>query len=154
MPTLYSKDRKSLQFPTHCDAYIRVPYTAVHQKVGIWGHSGSFTFQTIVTPYDVNGNSAVVFNGTEKSLGQQPKGLDYMSVADRYASDMVLFYNENIKVSLNNTTTSSSNQPAEYAIKFSLTISSNNTVLTSDTVISTSIVEDSSLDPTNTIRVG
>lgn len=149
MPTLYSKDRKSLQFPTNCDAYLRVPYTAVHQNIGIWGHSGSFTFQTIITPYDVNGNSAVAFNGTEKSLSQQTRGLDYMTEADRYASDMVLFYNTNIKVSLDNTTTSSSNQPAEYAIKFSLTVDSTTTVLTSDTVIFSSIVEDSSLDPTN-----
>jgi hypothetical protein len=148
MPILYSKDRKSLQFPANCDGYLQVPYTAGQQKTGIWAHSGGFTFEAIITPYDINGNDFTTYNGTIKSLGQGAKGIDYMSKTSRYASEMVIFYNSNIKVVLENTTTNSVNQPAEYAIKFYLTIGSTTTTLTSDTVIASTIVENSSLNPT------
>jgi hypothetical protein len=148
MPILYSKDRKSLQFPANCDGYLQVPYTAGQQKTGIWAHSGGFTFEAIITPYDINGNEKTTYNGTIKSLGQGAKGIDYMSKTSRYASEMVIFYNSNVKVVLENTTTHSTNQPAEYAIKFYLTIGGTTTTITSATVIATSIVENSSLNPT------
>ena len=148
MPVVYSKDRKSLQFPANCDGYLQVPYTAGQQKTGIWSHSGGFTFEAIITPYDINGNEYTAYNGTIKSLGQGAKGIDYMSKTSRYASEMVIFYNSNVKVVLENTATNSVNQPAEYAIKFYLTIGSTTTTLTSDTVIASTIVENSSLNPT------
>ena len=148
MPILYSKDRKSLQFPANCDGYLQVPYAAGQQNTGIWAHSGGFTFEAIITPYDVNGNEYTTYNGTIKSLGQGAKGIDYMSKNSRYASEMVIFYNSNIKVVLENNTTDSVNQPAEYAIKFSLTIDGTTTTLTSDTVIASTIVDNSSLNPT------
>ncbi len=149
MPVVYSKDRKSLQFPANCDGYLQVPYTAGHQKTGIWGHSGGFTFEAVITPYDVNGNSNTLYNGSIKSLGQGAKGLDYFSDSARLGSEMVIFYNSNIKVVLENTASVTSNQPAEYAIKFYLTIGGTTTTLGSDTVIASSIAENSSLDPTN-----
>lgn len=149
---LFSKDRKSLQFPANCDGYLQVPYSSsAQQQVGIFGHSGSFTFEAIVTPYDVNGNSVTTYNGTIKSLGQGAKGLDYLSDASRLNVEMVLFYNANVKVVLENTSTTTKNQPAEYAIKFYLTIGSTTTTITSPTVISSTIIDDSSLDPTNYI---
>ena len=148
MPVVYSKDRKSLQFPANCDGYLQVPYTAGHQKTGIWAHSGGFIFEALITPYDINGNQFTTYNGTIKSLGQGAKGIDYMSKTSRYASEMVIFYNSNVKVVLENTTGNSSNQPAEYAIKFYLTIGGTTTTLTSDTVIASTIVENSSLNPT------
>ena len=147
---LFSKDRKSLQFPANCDGYLQVPYSSsAQQQVGIFGHSGSFTFEAIVTPYDVNGNSNTSFNGTIKSLGQGAIGLDYMGNGYRTSSEMVIFYNPNVKVVLENTTSVTTNQPAEYAIKFYLTIGSTTTTLTSDTVILSTLAENSSLDPTN-----
>jgi len=147
---LFSKDKKSLQFPANCDGYLRVPYSSsAQQQVGIFGHSGSFTFEAIITPYDVNGNSNTSFNGTIKSLGQGAIGLDYMANSYRLQSEMVIFYNPNVKVVLENTTQVTSNQPAEYAIKFYLTIGSTTTTLTSDTVIFSTLAENSSLDPTN-----
>ena len=147
---LFSRDRKSLQFPANCDGYLQVPYSSsAEQQVGLFGHSGSFTFEAIITPYDVNGNSNTLFNGTIKSLGHGAKGLDYMTDSQRKASEMVIFYNANLKVVLENTTSSTSNQPAEYAIKFYLTIGGTTTTLSSSTVISTTILENSSLDPTN-----
>ena len=147
MPIVYSKDRKSLQFPANCDGYLQVPYTAGQQKTGIWAHSGGFTFEALITPYDINGNSYTDYNGSIKSLGRGAKGIDYFSSADRHDSEMVIFYNSNIKVVLENTTTNAVNQPAEYAIKFYLTIGSTTTTLTSDTVIASTILENSSLNP-------
>ena len=147
---LFSRDRKSLQFPANCDGYLQVPYSSsAEQQVGLFGHSGSFTFETIITPYDVNGNSFTAFSGTIKSLGQGAKGLDYLADANRKDVEMVLFYNANMKVFLENTTTTTKNQPAEYAIKFSLTIGSTTTTISSSTVISSTILDESSLDPTN-----
>ena len=147
---LFSKDRKSLQFPANCDGYLQVPYSSsAEQQVGIFGHSGSFTLEVIATPYDVNGNSATSYDGTIKSLGSDTRGLDYLSDASRLDVEMVLFYNANVKVVLENTTTTTKNQPAEYAIKFYLTIGSTTTTLTSPTVILTTELDDSSLDPTN-----
>ena len=138
---LFSKDRKSLQFPANCDGYLQVPYSSsAQQQVGIFGHSGSFTLEVIATPYDVNGNSATTYNGSIKSLGQGAKGLDYLADASRLNVEMVLFYNANIKVVLENTSTTTKNQPAEYAIKFYLTIGSTTTTLTSPTVIQQRIV--------------
>ena len=149
MPILYSKDRKSLQFPTNCDGYLQIAYPTSHQNVGIWGHEGSFTLEMIVTPYDVNGNSDTSYNGTIKSLGQGAKGLDYFPEANRSLSKMTLFHNTNLSVYLDNTTTGTSNQPAEYRIMFELTIGSTTTTLSSDTVIATTILDESSNDPTN-----
>jgi len=148
MPVIYSKDRKSLQFPANCDGYLQVPYTAGQQNTGIWAHSGGFTFEALITPYDINGNSYTDYNGSIKSLGRGAKGIDYFSSSTRHDSEMVIFYNSNIKVVLENTTTNATNQPAEYAIKFYLTIGSTTTTLTSNTVIASTIVENSSLNPT------
>lgn len=149
MPILYSKDRKSLQFPANCDGYLQIAYPTSHQNVGIWGHEGSFTLEMIITPYDVNGNSDTSYNGTIKSLGQGAKGLDYFPNVSRPNSKMALFYNTNIGVYLDNTSTGTSNQPAEYRIMFELTIGSTTTTLSSDTVIATTILDESSNDPTN-----
>lgn len=99
----------------------------------------------------MNGNSATTYNGSIKSLGQGAKGLDYLTDATRLNVEMVLFYNANMKVVLENTSTTTKNQPAEYAIKFYLTIGSTTTTITSPTVISSTIIDDSSLDPTNYI---
>ena len=96
----------------------------------------------------MNGNSYTDYNGTIKSLGRGAKGLDYLSTNSRDDVEMVLFFNTNIKVTLENTTTNAVNQPAEYAIKFYLTIGGTTTTITSDTVIASTIIDNSSLNPT------
>lgn len=53
-----------------------------------------------------------------------------------------------MKVVLENTSTTTKNQPAEYAIKFYLTIGGTTTTITSDTVIASTIIDNSSLNPT------
>ena len=96
----------------------------------------------------MNGNSYTDYNGTIKSLGRGAKGLDYLAANSRDDVEMVLFFNTNIKVTLENTTTNAVNQPAEYAIKFYLTIGGTTTTITSDTVIASTIIDNSSLNPT------
>ena len=96
----------------------------------------------------MNGNSYTDYNGTIKSLGRGAKGLDYLSTTSRDDVEMVLFFNTNIKVTLENTTTNAVNQPAEYSIKFYLTIGGTTTTITSDTVIASTIIDNSSLNPT------
>ena len=61
MPIVYSKDRKSLQFPANCDGYLQVPYTAGQQKTGIWAHSGGFTFEALITPPDRDWETVMIF---------------------------------------------------------------------------------------------
>lgn len=135
--SIYSKEKKSLQFPAFCDGYLQLDYSdaIAIQKTGLWGNAGSFTLQTIVTPYDVNGNiRAAVLN---KKILNRTATYDtaYFPASDRTDSKMTLISNANIKVSLNNTTTNANDQPAEYAISFTLKIGGTSTTITSDTVI-------------------
>mgnify|MGYP003642078303 CR=1 FL=1 len=60
-------EQKSLVFPVMCYGYLTVDYesevadanansiTTDDEPYGIFGHSDSFTIQTILTPYDING---------------------------------------------------------------------------------------------------
>ena len=53
--------QRSLVFPVMCNAHVKldysdnIPYTANEVGYGIWAHSGSFTFESVITPYEVNG---------------------------------------------------------------------------------------------------
>ena len=51
--SLFSKDRKSLQFPVMCDGFITIPRFEANtpsQEIGLWSHSGGFSFEAVVTP--------------------------------------------------------------------------------------------------------
>jgi hypothetical protein len=155
MQTIYSKDKKSLQFPAMCDGYVKIQHkddagNVPLQEVGIWGNSGDFTIEMLVTPYDVNGNSATnSYSASNKVLSRHTKGAAYMPINDSSHADnrhdiaMNLFHNTNLTISLDNTTTDAFYQPAEYAIKVSMTIGTTTTSITSDTVISATRVDDS-----------
>ena len=55
--------QRGLVFPVMCNAHIKIDYSdnvpssADGINYGIWAHRGSFTFESIVTPYDINGMS-------------------------------------------------------------------------------------------------
>ncbi len=154
MQTIYSKDKKSLQFPAMCDGYVKIQHkdndgNIPLQEVGLWGNSGDFTIEMLVTPYDVNGNSATnTYSASDKVLSRHTKGAAYMPITStvtdnrRHDVSMTLFHNTNLTISLDNTTTHAFNQPAEYAVKVSMTIGSTTTSITSDTVISATRVDD------------
>ena len=144
---VYAGTQNSLMFPVMCDAYVNIDYSKniANERTGIWDLTGSFTVEMIVTPYDVNGNGdncnkassvASVNNarGRQDSLKTMPATADnlatavdtqdkvYLPTSARHLQQMVLFYNENIEISLRNKTTSQQNQPAEYCVLVKLTI--------------------------------
>jgi len=53
--------QRSLVFPVMCNAHVKldysdnIPYTSDEVGYGIWAHSGSFTFESVITPYEING---------------------------------------------------------------------------------------------------
>jgi len=150
--TVFSKDRKSLQFPVMCDGYITIPRhsgTAPNQEIGLWGLAGGFSFEAIVTPYDVNGNPNV-FSATQKSLSRGTKGLNYIGASDRKDMSLTLFHNTNFTIQLKNKETSNNpTLPAEYSIFVTMTINSYTTTLESSTVITSSSIDESSSAPTS-----
>ena len=144
---VYAGTQNSLMFPVMCDAYVNIDYSKniANERTGIWDLTGSFTVEMIVTPYDVNGNGdncnkassvASVNNarGRQDSLKTMPATADnlatavdtqdelYLPTSARHLQQMVLFYNENIEISLRNKNTSQQNQPAEYCVLVKLTI--------------------------------
>lgn len=138
--TVFSEDRKSLQFPAFCDGYVNIDYSeaVAGEPTGVWANEGSFTVEMLVTPYDVNGDfdyDAGTSHKSLKSLGSD--GDDYFDRDERKNAVMTLLKNTNIKVSLNNTSLHRKQQPAEYSISFTMTIGGTTTTLTSPTVITT-----------------
>ena len=53
----YIGNKKAIQFPVMSDGYVRIRYVknVATSPYGIWEHDGSFTLETIITPYDCNG---------------------------------------------------------------------------------------------------
>jgi len=50
-------NKKGLVFPAMCNAYLLIDYSReiAEEPHGLWGINDSFTIETILTPYDVNG---------------------------------------------------------------------------------------------------
>lgn len=61
MYELLAGKQRSLVFPVMCNAHVKldysdnIPYTSDEVGYGIWAHSGSFTFESVITPYEING---------------------------------------------------------------------------------------------------
>lgn len=150
--TVFSKDRKSLQFPVMCDGYITIPRfeaNTPNQEIGLWGHSGGFSFEAVLTPYDVNGNPDG-FSATQKSLSRGTKGDAYILGGNRKDVKMRVFHNDNFFIELVNTESETSpSTPAKYSIRVTLKIGSTTTTLESSTVINPTDIDDSSLSPTD-----
>jgi len=149
--TVFSKDRKSLQFPVMCNGYVHIKAADSfnQETTGIWDYEGPFTLEMLVTPYEINGNPVTDNEASQKSLPRDATyGLTYLSSANRHSVEMCLFHNNYITVSLVNTTTQAFQQPAEYSIKFSLTIDGTTQTLESPTVFRSEVVDNSYSNPT------
>lgn len=169
--------QRSLVFPIMCNAFVKLDYsdnipdtnsnadTSDDIAYGLWAHEGSFSFEAIVTPYDVNGfgthQERVDFGDTNLGVGNtknsskkiMPNHLQeditlipdklqdqlYLSRANRLTHEMMIFDNDNFKVSLINSTQHTQNNPAEYKIKVQVTIGSTTQTVTSDAVILPSV---------------
>lgn len=161
MANVYIGDSKALVFPVMCDGYLKLDADTVGtaaSKGNFWNHTDNFTIEAIITPYDVNGNghgSADVDTKTSTRTPPSPaedetetnfQSARYFGTGDytnhvtsRLSHKMMLFYNNNFKFYLQNTTTTNYNQPAEYKLcvdftntsGLTTTISSDNPVITS-----------------------
>jgi hypothetical protein len=160
MYDIYIGKQKSIVFPIMCNAHIKVGYaenipdpfstpsnTTDDAPHGLWAHLGSFTFEAILTPYDINGTGAAGLRGrTAQHINDliMPQGGSgkiseaYLSVANRYAHEMCIFHNDNFRIVLLNSTTTNNNQPAEYKIKVYLTLGTTQETFISPVVIKAS----------------
>ena len=135
--------QRALVFPVMCNADVKIDYsdnvpnTTDDEGYGIWSHSGDFTFESIVTPYDINGASNFTLRGRTLTAstkimpnnGHQSTLTNYQSekylpVSDRITHEMRIFSSTNFYISLKNATTTTNNQPAEYKILVGIKLSS------------------------------
>tara|TARA_B100000902_G_scaffold156215_1_gene152562 strand:+ start:2566 stop:5532 length:2967 start_codon:yes stop_codon:yes gene_type:complete len=116
---------------------------------GIWAHDSNFVLEAIITPYDVNGAGSRT-SGRHGVLDSQKtppypsdaygdrsgyESVDYLGASAYLTQKMMLFHNTNLKLYLQNTTSSSYNQPAEYKVVAELTKGGTTKTIQSDTVI-------------------
>ena len=114
------------------------------RKRGIWAHDESFTIEALITPYDVNGigSRTAGRHGVLNSQKTPPypndnssdvanrnlyESVDYLGASAYLTQKMMLFHNTHVKLYLENTTSSSYNQPAEYKVVAKLTESGGST---------------------------
>jgi len=166
MVNAYIEDSYKLVFPLMCNGYLRLNYDdavsvgsdsssteAISRKRNLWAHDDSFTIETIITPYDVNGIGTRTANrhGVLDSTKTPPyptdaitdrsiyESVDYLGASNYLTQKMMLFYNQYVQLYLENTTSSSYNQPAEYKIVAKLTEAGGSTkTVETDTVIKAS----------------
>ena len=130
--------QRALVFPVMCNADVKIDYSdnvpdsADDVGYGIWSHSGDFTFEAIVTPYDINGAANETLRGrtlsnTKKIMphaASSSQSNRYLPIADALTHEMRIFSSTNFYISLKNATTTNANQPAEYKILVGIKLSS------------------------------
>ncbi len=126
------------------------------RNIQMWNHTGPFSLECIVTPYDVNGSAKTgasefgVLDSTKtppypsdtlssRSSTYQSTSILGTSSGTKYTDSplkMMIFHNTNVKLYLENTTDNSYNQPAEYKIVAEFKRTGGTTIkLETDTVI-------------------
>ena len=170
MYEIFAGKKRSLVFPVMCNGHVKIDYsdniadtsndsdTTDDVGYGLWGNKGSFSFEAIITPYDVNGygtytastlpavpaskkimpalDQSIFTAGTEDEYYNEA----YLPRASRITHEMMLFHNSNFKIYLKNNTTHNENNPAQYKIFAEMTIgtgtgATTTTISSSDSVI-------------------
>ncbi len=130
--------QRALVFPVMCNADVKIDYSdnvpdsADDVGYGIWSHGGDFTFEAIVTPYDINGAAIASLRGrtlsnTKKIMphaASSSQSNRYLPIANALTHEMRIFSSTNFYISLKNATTTNANQPAEYKILVGIKLSS------------------------------
>ena len=156
--------QRALVFPVMCNGHVEIDYsdnivdsegdssTTNDVGYGLWSHEGSFTFEAIVTPYEINGYgtyssqsainpnskkvmpalSQTVYSGGTEANYQSEK---YLSRTARLTHEMMLFYNTNFQISLVNSTVHNENEPARYKIRVRLKLGSSTETYTTEEMI-------------------
>lgn len=162
--SIFTGNQRSLVFPVMCNAFVTIPYSenvvdsggnsisSDDVPYGIWAHEGDFTFEAIVTPYDINGYGTSSTQGynripsggsltgsstntssssvkimpavNEGGTGSNFESELYLSSTARLTHEMRLFHSTHFQVSLVNDTQHNENQPAQYKIKVGLKLGS------------------------------
>jgi len=173
MYRLLTGKQRSLVFPVMCNAFVKIDYsdniprgvdgaftTDDEVLYGIWNHKDSFTIESTLTPYDINGyglvssipsttNSEKMMAGISKTIldnstnREQKPSYRYLNDTNKYGTsstlngyEMRIFHSEKVKLSLLNASEHGFNNPSEYRIKFEVDIGGTNVSLTSPIVIS------------------
>ena len=178
MYRLLTGKQRSLVFPVMCNAFVRIDYSdniprgedgvygnSDDQTYGLWNHKDSFTIETTLTPYDINGPGGIT---TIPSVTASKKMMDgisrttlndaterakrpsykYLKEADKEDYEMRVFHSSKVKLSLVNDTEHTVNNPSKYRVKFELTLGSTNQTLLSPVVISPIFGKSSATDNT------
>jgi|TARA_R100000479_G_scaffold175670_1_gene127324 hypothetical protein len=149
--SIFAGKQKSLVFPVMCNGFLTIDYaknvpdattsadTSDDIPYGIWAHQGSFTFEAMVTPYDINGSGAYTANQSHISIldskkifpdlghgGQIAEGdRYYMEKSTRLTHRMAIFYSPTFQVFLQNVSKHNYRNPAEYKIVVKLKLGNN-----------------------------
>jgi len=149
--SIFAGKQRSLVFPVMCNGFLTIDYpknvpdattsadTTDDIPYGIWAHKGSFTFESIVTPYDINGSGAYTSNQVHISQINSKKifpdggvagiadegNAQYMFKGDRLDHRMAIFYSPTFQVFLQNVSKHNYRNPAEYKIVVKLKLGSN-----------------------------
>tara|TARA_R100000734_G_C3319172_1_gene114511 strand:- start:7957 stop:9141 length:1185 start_codon:yes stop_codon:yes gene_type:complete len=165
MYQVYTGKQRSLIFPIMCNGFATLSYSdniPGDVKLGVWDIEGSFTFETIVTPYEINGyqsesnnappsmeNSQKIYPKTFATTSES-EGEIYLPKASRKNHEMMIFYNDNFQISLVNDSTILENSPAKYFIRTRIKVAANNIqVVDTPVVISASTSHQYSFTTTN-----
>jgi hypothetical protein len=141
--------QRGLVFPVMCNGHVAIDYnenivdseddstTTNDVAYGLWAHEDSFTFESVITPYEINGHGtyssltppsysskkvmpalaqSVYTAGNESNFQSEL----YLSRTARLTHEMMIFYNTNFQVSLLNSTLHNENEPARYKIRVRL----------------------------------
>jgi len=144
MYSTYVGQNNSLVFPVMCSGYVKLDYSdnvvddaGTDNVYGIWDDYDSFTFEAIVTPYDVMGNATNSFNTSVKSMpavgGGQ--GISYLSASNRGSHRMCLYSCSALEIRVRNTQNSSTSAPAEYRVETTTLLGSTEWTCNSSTCI-------------------
>lgn len=156
MYDVYAGKRKSLVFPIMCNAHVVIPYsenivdiegtpsdTTDDIPYGLWAHDDDFTIEWLITPYDINGlgtsgridrvaqntkAGVMPANGSGNFISEA-----YLSTTNRLSHKMCIFKCAGFRVTLENTTSTNFNQPAEY--KLNITYSTGSGTANNSTII-------------------
>lgn len=170
MYSIFTGNQRSLIFPVMCNAFATIDYSANvpdanslgdttdEAAYGIWVHEGDFTFESIITPYDINGYGTYDAARTPPSITASKKILPalgqsvydaslegnyeselYLSRTNRLTHEMMIFYSSDFQISLVNTSLHNENQPATYKIRARIRLGSTTEVIDTDTLITPNI---------------
>lgn len=152
MQTVTIGKKQGLVFPIFANGCVKIDYrdnipdiesdslTGTDVPYGIWGHKGSFTFDALITPYEINGSPSDIVN-SKKAM---PKSDGHWTNRNYSANhEMAIFHSTKLKIFLDNNSsiTSNYNNPASYGIKVQLTTASTTTTLISNNLIHPSIAQ-------------